>query len=229
LSGAVLTGAVRAGPAVLAGVAVLAVGLRRCVGAETPSPGTTGTAGVLDLAQRAGRLRPARPIGITRPGGTGGQVGAVRGAHRIDDHSEVDRGTQMPAQRLADRAAEIALDRVLRELRRGGQQSGAVQQTEGPGQTEERALLRGHAHTRARLGARGAGQLDDDLLPDLAQTVGLVSHPRSLPLVISTMVDTDPDVVHRVIHTCARERTRRRSHPTELPRQAGERSPGRTT
>ena len=76
-----------------------------------------------------------------RPGGSGTSV-PPDGRRRVDDDREVDRDAEVAGQRLADRPAQDPLDGVLGELARRGEQRGAVDEAERPGQAQEGALLR---------------------------------------------------------------------------------------
>ena len=106
-----------------------------------------------------------------------GHVRAARGGVDVDDDGQVDREAQVPAQRVADRSAQDPLDRVLGELARGGEQRGAVDQAEGAGEPQERALLR---RQRRDAGPGGrAGQVGDHPVPHVGEVAGLVDHVRT--------------------------------------------------
>ena len=77
-------------------------------------------------------------------------LGAAGGRGDVDDDGQVDREPEVAAQRVADRAAQDPLDRVLGELARRGQQRGAVDEAERTGQAQERALLRRERPPRSR-------------------------------------------------------------------------------
>jgi hypothetical protein len=127
--------------------------------------------------------RRAGAVGRLGPGTPGrlGHVGAARRGRGVHDDGEVDRDPEVPAQRTADRLAEHALDRGLGELARRGEQRGAVDEAERPGQPQERALLRGEGRGVTR-GRAGAGEIGDDLAPDLGgDDAGLVGHTDPSP------------------------------------------------
>ena len=100
--------------------------------------------------RRRSGLRPDRARRVRH-------LGAARGGVDVDDDGQVDRESEVAAQRVTDRPAQDPLDRVLGELARRGEQRGAVDEAERAGQAEERALLR---RQRGGAGARrGAGQI----------------------------------------------------------------------
>ena len=97
----------------------------------------------------------------------------------------------MAGERLADRFAQHALDGVLGEVARGGQQRGVVEQA-------DRA---GDPHPGTLLGREGSGgELPHDLVPDLAEIGVTLRHPRTPP---GRWMDPGPLGVHKVVHSCA--------------------------
>ena len=130
------------------------------------------------------------PSGSANPGGAGAgarlrpggarrvrHLGAARGGVDVHDDGQVDGESEVAAQRVTDRSAQDPLDRVLGELARGGQQRGAVDETERAGEAQERALLRRQCGgTGAR---RGTGQIRDHAVPHVRQLAGLIGHVRT--------------------------------------------------
>ena len=171
------------------------------------------------------------PSGSAKPGGAGGgrglrpdgarrvgHLGTTRGGVDVDDDGQVDRETEVTAQRVADRPAQDPLDGVLGELARGGEQRGAVDQAERAGQAEERALLRRQggagARPRCRTGPRSPGST--------RRPARRVGRPRPHPLRRSAADGRDgrrvldrvgAATIPRPVHTCVqtvRGRARRR-------------------